>query len=1222
MNKSSDFDLAQILSVAEINLSKAMGMSDVLDADAFTMKWDALKYGLDRGLFKRNEWIETYKKWKADGFQLTDKGYDILRKSKEYQTDKIMQKKISKWREEWMAHYYQDDFVKISNDIDNGKYAWGRELQEIYKEHITRQDMAKIEEGILSTKAGIPKAKEQVIEDIMAINQRSKLNLDWYINKALKGKDKDFDNLIKKYSGLKANGFISDEAFQSAKKTVNVKADIGFTKRAVNSLKEAAEKLWDTKVSKKDVEKKVKENPQYKAASDKMMKTIDELADAVKNKMYKKADALRSVLKSEKRNQRQIRYNILAENNQISMLKREVTKDLRMKASVMGIDRKVIDKMESRAYWQDAKTATDFIKSVDKMASALENAYTKSLFDNIRKEFKSLSVIKWLNFTKSSTMDIQYIVELKKIEKVFSDKVKGDINIVDLEKILVEVRDLKAEAKTSYKKVEAQKKLEIANLQWSINQTLLKVGIKEDAETFLEKAKEMVDTLENTSLVQYRLIEKIFNDNPEAYKVFITNIQTANNRFEAWEKLAKNLANTIVKVLGDDNVKMAQFWDLLLARNVDYLDDWVQFTGIARQVYDKSKKSGFNTKLPESEYLKMEDKPKWLSALPNISDTDKISWDEIRKTELGRTFMKEGDKNYQKLFKIWDKFYTLEGSALKRVAKEVDNIDVNIHEKYSPMQRKNRNDADLDFEIGDVMTGANGHINKWSLKNRATIDQIKNLGSTYENNPIKLILGQSRTTRYYIHMQESLQKASRVYNGYWGKLSNLSPEELAEIKKNNPNVQFSYANRVGELDMNDIDIDGNMSFSYITEGLKDRVVERVSPESVDVINPNNAVKNNLSKEHQKRMKLFLEWVANGGSKNLSEWERALTKLANHFNALPMLFNISSAIKQPLALIDAIPFVWSRNLMSAAQNIARDSRLNKALDKVSAISARTDAWPNYNIREVNNRNMAHKWDTGKIKKAYGAYQEAGFFMLTRMDSMSYKAIWAAAYKKQLLDSGKLKKWEPLTAKHIETWDEAMVEMMAKSDIMANKAASTADPLFQQQMYRSAYIKMFAGLMTAQMNRMQNLYKMWPSLYKDGQYTELWVLVASNLVGAYLDYQIGMQIGKALHWMWFEQWDGYAEDQEDLLFNREVAIRLSAWQTLLWGKAIEMITGGSLSPMLWGIGKFGESFAPIYEGISTWDWDVEMSMVVDIATTWVLGKLGKYASSQLKEQWVID
>lgn len=1195
LNESNKFDLEQLNNIIEIN----RGKKDILwldDADDLTFKWDSLKFAEDRGLIKRNTNVAEYSKWKADGFNITQKWYDLIQKSELY-NDPYIQKKLLKWKDTGIAHYYNDDYSQLSKSIDAGKIDNSKELTRQYEKFILRGEVSNVDEGLLKMKAWISGWKEEALDAIININKSQKLWLDELIEKAIAWGDKELENLISKYALSKSTGFISEKAFKGAKNKVNFAQSIGVTNRVMNSLSSV-----NTKLSIKQIMWRVNESSAYKQLNRKIEKARTNLV----NKNIKDKKKYASLIKEYKFQKKAIKYEFLAKSGAITSLKKEVVKDLRLKVKEFNLSSSVIDKFESKAYWKDAKTAHQFESAFKKATDIIEKEYTKSLFEWISKEFKKLSFVKKLDFKKSTTMDIQYAIELEKIAKVFEQKKYWEINIKDLEEILSEVKRLSSEWKDLVRRNEKANRIRINKIKENINKTLSEKWIKADPETLKEKIFDKFDKLDNTTLFQYRLMEKIFDKNPEALDTFVLKIETAFNEFEKWEQVTKLLADNILKELNKDVAKLEEFWDILLARNVEYVDDWVFHSGLARQIYDKNSKSLFNTKLDTP--LEMNQKPKWLETLPDTAE-DLISWDEIRKTKLWETLLKHDDPTYQRVFKIWDKFFDLQGKRLKDVAARVDNIDVTINEKYSPFEVKDRNLWDLDYTIWDIWNVNNNHISKWGLKKRNLLADIKKVGHTYENNPIKLLYWQSRTSRYYVNMQEALKDAQRVYNGYWKKFKNMSIDEINELKKSKDGeLVFSYLDRKIQVFTDDIDDAGNIKTVYVKPDTWENIVEYVPSSKLEVIDNTWGVKNFLSKEENKRMDIFLKTVSQGWNRFASESDRTIAKVANHFNSLPLLFNLSSASKQPLSIIDSIPLVGLSNLTSASKDIFSNKKLFKELDNRGAINARIHGWPDYNIREMANRNLANRGVDNKVAKAYNQYVEAWFWMLQNMDSVSYKTIWAWAYKKLLMDNWYLKKGEKLTVKHLTEWDEVMVKLMSEADVLANKSASTANPLFLPQAYRSSYNKMFAGLMTTQMNRMQNIYKMWPELFKDGKYTELGTLVSTNLTANYLDYLVWMEVGKALYNLWFEEWEWYAQDQKDILINKEVLMRITVGQSLFLGKFWDLSSGFSPSPMISAITNIAKDTKPFLE------WDAEMKDVSKIIVDSVLGKGWKYIHNQ--------
>jgi hypothetical protein len=360
----------------------------------------------------------------------------------------------------------------------------------------------------------------------------------------------------------------------------------------------------------------------------------------------------------------------------------------------------------------------------------------------------------------------------------------------------------------------------------------------------------------------------------------------------------------------------------------------------------------------------------------------------------------------------------------------------------------------------------------------------------------------------------------------------------------------------------------------------------------------------LSQEAQYRMRDYISRIWNGWSMAKWEFEKTVALVSNHFNRLPLMGSLSVIAKQPLALIDWGWLIWYRNLYRAEADLWNVTDIDKYLNEVPSIFNRW-GW-DFLIKELGNFTTWADWADWIVKK-YNWYVELAMAPIKLADAFAYKRLWLWAYRDYLVKNWMMDSSARIDIKHLKNiWRPEYRDAVAYADTLANKTASTANPLLMPQIYDNVFAKAMFWIFTTQLNRIQLLTKDVPNLWKEWDKRRAIVLasslMASNIAEAYITYQVW----KIMYWLWISKWEGYNEDMTDMMFSFDTLYRITAWQFFLPSKW-EGLTNENFwpAPIFWGLTKNINTVKDNYQLLI--DWDLSVSSVADIPVNLFWGKI---------------
>jgi hypothetical protein len=1106
---------------------------------------DLLKNMEDNGLVQKA--IIDTKNWQMYSFRYTDKWVKEL-DWVDYRAFEWNYKGDLKAShlENGIAHYPIKKYNSVVQKIDDWKVISYAEVNWMVNELSGDVNFSAIDSLLFKKSTWTEISNEVLSSHIGKIGKRYGLkNITDEVIEKVKLWDEDaITKVVEQLEELKRNEYITIDRIKNPWKSINFATQTGVTNRLFKSLYKKVEQLPEGNVGRKLWVLKNK---------------IDGTRKSILKKYEWDAITIKAKLKNLTSQHKAQILAIKAQHMWIGAVKEELKKNIVLIGKTgwfkWNIDA-VIKKALLPKNWDGIKTPNQLKTKINQINKNIELEHTKGLIREIKDKLKKAKITKNNKWYKAWNIEIEKALQLEQAGKIFGRIKTGDLNVKDLQSLLDEIDEVNSVGKSRKLMADKEYAIEINgaidNINWDIDK--LKGTKNVENKTFKDKVLWTFSSYDNASLFANRLMEKIFGKNKMAKKHFIDDISDGYNRFEKFEiQYSDELAKNVGLIFGNNVDKIEEWWEFLYARRRLYDEKGIHFIGLDRLMNDKT--SSFFRKLD----VPLEDaKPKFWQEVPDEM------WDELRKTELGRTMMKMDSPEFIKANQIWDKYHKLTGKMVNKTRIDIDNQFIENDEFYISFQAKRWPNAEVTAELW-TKEFMNSYISPASLKKVSK--EMKNWDYIWDYNPISSLYGNGRNARYYAFMQEGHKNMMTLFNGTSKSLKNLTIDELNNISQSGKYTFFKWSSKIefGDDVLKAVDDKIDVNVEYFDANWK--AIMKIETVHIDDIRARTqwiGIKDKLSDEGRYRLKKYIDRVGNGWTSITETSEKSLALMANHFNRIPLMGSLSVVLKQPLSLIDAQGRIGAKNLAQAeldllgwkAWNVFGKNSLSNALDDVPAIHNR-GGW-DFLIKELRNKTPWSGW-FDKMSSKYNGYVDVAMSPIKYADQWTYKKIWLWAYRESLINKKLLTSTQRVDADMIKNLDP---ESMRYADDIANRSASTANPLMMPQLYDRAWSKALFGIFTTQLNRLQIMFKDVPDLYKDGRKAQAMYLWASLMTANVAEYAVTIAVGKLMLELGWTTWEWYWDDWHELMSSNDALYRMTIGQTFLWSKYEWM-----LNPQFW-------------------------------------------------------
>ena len=1133
--------------------AKAVDDYSMYDDNINQRRWELLKYMEDNNLVKK-EVITWKNNQEYFSFSYTEKWLSEL--------DKVDYQKFSgtyRWDlkqnhiNNWIAHYPVKKYNNVSNKIDEWKTISYAEINDSINDLARDVDFDKIDTYKFNKELWEKVNTEEFIFHVENINNKYWLKLSESIEKVKRWDESLIKEIIEEIEALKRNEYITVDRLANPWKTIRMNSEIWTTNRMFKTLF-----AWVETLSKWDLNKRLW---QIKWKMHATRKAI------IKKWSNDKITAKTKIKNLDKQYKAEI-LEIKARYAWITAVKQELKKNILeiWKNSKFKWDiNKVIKKAVAPKNWDNITKPEQLKKKIEQINKEIEAEHARWLIREIKDELRTAKISKTNKWAKAQRMSVEQVLQIDQAKKMFWRIRFWDLNVKDLDELLKEIKEVKDKWASTLLKKQRDYTIKAQNEIKEIEKDIVDMqGTKNiENETVWAKLKWLASSWQNVTYFSPRLISKLFWKSKLAYERFITDVSRAFNAFETFEiKYTDKLAENIWLLFKKNVDEIEEFWQYLYARRRIYDWDEISWIWLDRIMHDKT--SAFFKKTDE--FIDMP-KPKEFSEL-----SDDI-WDEISKTELAWILSKWTDSKFIEATKLWDKYHRLTGKMINKTRMEVDNQFIEPDDFYISFQAKRWPNSEVVPDLWQADFNSK-YISPKALK--WVSKEIKRWDFVWDYNPISSLYGNGRNARYYSFMQETHKNMISLYDWVSKRLKDFDVDELNEVMENQDKYSFTHNwNKVEPLESVAKDWDSliEVEKTYKIEdwewGFKEVIkIEHIKSDELRAKSTWSWLWDKLTDEWKYRLKKYIERVWKNWSTFDWQSERALAMMANHFNRLPLMGSMSVILKQPLSLIDAQGMIWPKNLFDAEVDLLKWEGVSNALDSVPSIHNRW-GW-DFLIKELKNHTPWSDW-YGKLTKKYWDYVDVAMAPIKYADQWTYKKIWLWAYREALINKEVITSNQRVTADMLKNIDD---EAMNYADDIANKSASTANPLMMPQVYDKAWSKALFWIFTTQLNRLQIMFKDVPDLWKDWRRAQALYLSASLMASNVAEYAVTIWVGKFMYSIWASTWEWYDEDFLELMATKDLLHRITWEQTFLWSKYTWINTPQFwVAPMLWGITKIG-------------------------------------------------
>lgn len=1096
----------------------------------------------------------------------------------------------------WVSHHTEDFINNAKNKRNHNEIISVNDAIIAVNELLKKPEIKSIDEDIIKMEMWDLDEVwvDRLYNNIKTISDEYWLWID--VDK-IRGSIKKTNNAVDKIDELMSDSFIKVEDIRHSWK----KWSISFT----------WDHIWISNYTIKNLYKET-----YKISEKKfnkwvgvIRKKLSEATRRIKNSKNKTEAEKRALIKQKKidfqRKKLILTSKYKSANDFKSQLIRTV-KSLKDDPKYKGINIDRIVKRIVNKWFNEAVTEWQLIHQSKRLLREVDKEYVIKLkweIEDLLKIDKNRSNTKY----SSQKLLVKDLLKIKSFENFFI-KNKKELNPQELENLRDSIKETKTNWYKEYKKNKFQKeakyweelewiKSDILDKDWNkIKQVQWKKTIK-DWESSVSAVGKSLKSFNNWTSFQFRNIEKIFKQSELWKKIFLINPKKVFDDYDFFENKVSKLLVRNLEILFPNKKARASFWKFLVARrrvfdDVTWEYNWI---GLDRMLADKT--SWLHKK---STKFENEPKPKFWDDMP-----DEL-WERARGTELWEILMEFDNPNFVKWMNMVDKYHKETWKIYQKTQMEVDNRltppeDFYIWFHYIKWWKSKQLRDMADWEFTPTWLDST-----WTKLPKDTI--VWDIELDYD--PITIIMWVERKTRYYWYMAEQYKNIKKIYNWPSKTVLNMSVDELNKYASNPSTVFRVWWDIVDIIDTTPkdwkISVIRHEKSSLIHKEWELKwqpIIEKI-PREVDVKDIEASVNKRwldyfLNEEEQWIMEEYIKRIARWW--NAYEWDSAhtLSRIAYHYNRLPLMWSVSVVAKQALSMIDWVWKIGTVYFREAMRDL-RDSKLSRFIDTdVIEVSNRVNDPVQKELMSIKiDRNVLDK-----IMSGYDKYTSVLMSPIQYSDKIIYKRIWLSAFRKELIEKWIISHWDRITIDLIEKHKN----IHTKAWMVADSVASTAHPLMMPLAYNSAWSKSLFGIFTTQLNRLQIMYndvpQRWKSWDKSWAIFEASMLMTSNI----WEVAITLAIWKFMYSIGATTWDWYEDDFVNLLLSMNTLERVTLWQTFMYSRYSWMWTGFSFSPLVWGLNKTYRGIESIKKAWMEKDFNLLVEEAFDFITENVWGKI---------------
>lgn len=1041
--------------------------------------------------------------------------------------------------------YVSWDWITQANIIKNELSYWKKEFNSLWKQYFEIKSWNKTKTSEYDIVATIKKIDENynlwLSDDINKIIDN---HITWSIN------NKALDDVVSKIRDIRNKEFIKFSWIRLPKNINTIKAELWITEKYYNRVFQE----WKLSMAS---EYKAKISEIEKTFNRKIRK-IKQQKDILKDKYQWKLDEL-----YQKRREDLIILNARLWNLWVvkSLIKKQLYNIYRNKDFLWDITKTAFKKIVNSGKLDNAKTSLEVNNAIDSIYKEITEEYARWLKKAVLKELDIEEVLKSSPRYKREKYTRQDRINLLTAKSLFNNiDWKLDIREVEkfYEKLKLEKKNAEAVAKWKLvtAKKEINKKIEIIKSQWIKNLDWLKNIINKREAWIIKKVSKGIKSINNELLFIPRLFENVFWKWSVWYKQFISLVNKSYNDYEVFfqnntQKLMKNLYS-----LFGENV--SDFWAYVFTINKTYKNWWVNYSWFERIIDDnlsiakqlRTTEIKFN-RVPDDFPLKQ-------------SHRDIIKW-----TKLWEVLEKYNTDKFIRWLELWNAYAKLSWNLINKTSIETTWIPLWFRDNYMTFKRLWWWDESIDIDIWarDIL---NNNIQDWFLKE--ITDHVKWMN--YEYNPLRVLASSWRQQVYYSFMKKIFDQNKEILN--WSNIS-IKDIDIWLIKK----YLWWWQYKVINWEWKVVDI---KSFKTYENWM---VLTNNWLEKLDSLSLKSKwwLIDEFSPETKKYFSEYMNTIAKWWNFRDTTTEIIVSKIVSQANLLPLVWNLSVMAKQLLTLFDA-KWAWI-SIFWPIKDIRWNPWIIKKLYEIEAVQLRW--WWDYLAKEFYDNLSSSK----KIIIPYKKYLEYWLYAMKEIDKATYSTIYYWAYKDFMIKNN-------LRSKKSIINDFSNPNAMMYAEDMANRVASTGNPLWMPSVYKNIYIKSFFWIFTTQLNRVQQYRWQLIEAYWDNSFKErilpTVMFFSSNIAEARITYWIW----KFMYEIWATTYDKYWEDFEKNMFSAETLFRVTLWQTIVWSKVDSMLSWFSTSPVLWFWDKVAKDLSNIYKEWLKWNeekvWELRAKTII--------------------------
>jgi len=412
-------------------------------------------------------------------------------------------------------------------------------------------------------------------------------------------------------------------------------------------------------------------------------------------------------------------------------------------------------------------------------------------------------------------------------------------------------------------------------------------------------------------------------------------------------------------------------------------------------------------------------------------------------------------------------------------------------------------------------------ITDWFLKE--TSEHVK--WYNYEYNPINILASSGRQQVYYIHMKPQFDINRRLLR--WKSIE-INEANIETLEEKLSTWHYKLINSLwDEVEFVWVD---KKAWNVVTK-------EWAVPMDTVSLQSKAWIKSELTPEARKYINEYMDTIAKWWHYTETTTDRYVAKIAWHANVMPLVWNMSVVAKQGLSLFDAMWVAWVKPILWAMRDLhSNPSLFIRLAEQVDAIASRW-GW-DFLLKEIK------PWTT-KLGKVYSKYIEYWTAFMKLWDQYIYSQIWYWAYKDFLVKN-------KLATKNAIITDFTNAKAIKKANDIANRAASTANPLWMPSAYKNIYVKQFFGIATTQLNRVDEMLNEFPRDIREWNYWSAARRATFFFASNASELAITFAIGWFLYDIWATTYEWYNQDFMEWMTSADWIYRMTLWQMFAFNK----------------------------------------------------------------------